>query len=315
MGQRVHDAHVARHFGRSDQAGKNKVFLQAKRTRAVFQPPAPRAVTHEKEFGAGTLPDEVWGDVQQVVMSFELEKAGDHANDEIVGREAETGAPDRVVLSVEKRLEGESAEDAGVLAGLAEAGGEVLAGHGLRHADVMSGERGGEALGAEKNLVGQGALKRPERGAVNGMDDDRNAGAMGGPAPQNSRLAAVGVDDVRPGGAKNPSQSKQGQEVVEGMDGADQGRDDGKDLRARLEGGEQGTFRPGGGTGQEGHFHAGTLLQAENGGDGVFLGAANDQPGDDVGDPHPRRLQRGSNLWSCWVTLVNSSVLWGANLR
>ena len=35
-------------------------------------------------------------------------------------------------------------------------------------------------------------------------------------------------------------------------------------------------------------FDAGFLAQAEHGGDGVFLRAADDQPGDDVGDAHRR---------------------------
>ena len=62
------------------------------------------------------------------------------------------------------------------------------------------------------------------------------------------------------------------------------------------------------------HLDAGTLIEAQDGGDGVFLGAANDQPGDDVGDPHSARPQRPSNLRSCRVTLVNSAVLVGAYL-
>jgi hypothetical protein len=34
-------------------------------------------------------------------------------------------------------------------------------------------------------------------------------------------------------------------------------------------------------------LQAGTVLEAENGRDCIFLCASNDQPGDDVGNPHP----------------------------
>ena len=73
MGQDIHHADVARHFVRWDQPGKNKVFLQSKGARAVFQPLAPRPAAHEQEFCAGTLPDQVRRDVQQVVMPLQFE--------------------------------------------------------------------------------------------------------------------------------------------------------------------------------------------------------------------------------------------------
>ena len=40
--------------------------------------------------------------------------------------------------------------------------------------------------------------------------------------------------------------------------------------------------------GEQMDFDAGFLAQAEHGGDGVFLSAADDQPGDDVRDAHWR---------------------------
>ena len=48
--------------------------------------------------------------------------------------------------------------------------------------------------------------------------------------------------------------------------------------------GFQRTFRAGGRAGNQTDFDAVFLAQAEDGGDGVFLRAADDEPGDDVGD-------------------------------
>ncbi len=163
----------------------------------------------------------------------------------------------------------------------------------------MGCEAGGEALGGAKESVGHETLKRPEGGAVDGVDNDRNARAMGSPAPQNTRLAAVRVDDVGPGRAEFTGQGKQGAKVVERMDGAHEGRDDGKKLRERREGGFEGTFRPAGGAGEEAHLDAGALIEAQDGGDGVFLGAANDQACDDVGDPHSEGEEFNSLDGSC----------------
>ena len=82
-----------------------------------------------------------------------------------------------------------------------------------------------------KESVGCEALKRPEGWAVNGVDNNRNARARAAQPAQNAGLAAVGVDDVGPGRAEFTGQGKQGAKVVQRMDGADEGRDDGKELR------------------------------------------------------------------------------------
>ena len=47
MNQNIHYADIARHVSRSDQAGKDKVFLQAGGPGAIFQPFAPRPIAHE----------------------------------------------------------------------------------------------------------------------------------------------------------------------------------------------------------------------------------------------------------------------------
>ena len=106
---------MARHFVRGNEAGENEMILKAERTDARLQTPAPGPAADEEEFQAGALADEAWGDVNQIVVAFELEEAGNDANDKIVRRDVEAGAPGGVVLGVEKGLEAEAAEDAGVL--------------------------------------------------------------------------------------------------------------------------------------------------------------------------------------------------------
>ena len=62
----------------------------------------------------------------------------------------------------------------------------------------MRGGAGCVTFGGGKNPVGQPSLKRSEGWAVNVVDDHRHARAPGREAAENSRLAAVRVDNVRP---------------------------------------------------------------------------------------------------------------------
>ena len=60
----------------------------------------------------------------------------------------------------------------------------------------MVGDFGGAAFGDGENEIGERALKISKRRAMDVMDDDRHARAFGGEPSENSRLAAVRVDDV-----------------------------------------------------------------------------------------------------------------------
>ena len=70
------------------------------------------------------------------------------------------------------------------------------------------------------------------------------------------------------------------------MHGADQFGDDGQQAGDLGGGWFEGAFRSNGRTGDEFDVEPGFLAQTVDGGEGVFLGAAHDQPGDDVGDAH-----------------------------
>ena len=123
---------------------------------------------------------------------------------------------------------------------------------------------------------------------MNVMDDDRHAGTPGRKAAQDSRLAAVGVDDVRFLLAEDIFQPSQRQPVFQRVNRPDEfghaSEDFGRSGELRL----QRTFGSGGGSGKQINFEAGFLTQAKDGSHGVFLGPADDQPGDDVRDAHRR---------------------------
>ena len=60
----------------------------------------------------------------------------------------------------------------------------------------MVGDFGGVFFGGGENEIGERALEIAERRAVDVMNDDRHARAFRGEASEDSRLAAVRVDDV-----------------------------------------------------------------------------------------------------------------------
>ena len=54
----------------------------------------------------------------------------------------------------------------------------------------------GIALGKPENRIRKKALKRAERRAVDGVDNQRDAGPGGGDAAENAGFAAVSVNNV-----------------------------------------------------------------------------------------------------------------------
>ena len=71
------------------------------------------------------------------------------------------------------------------------------------------------------------------------------------------------------------------------MDRANQGRHDGQQLGTVCERRFQGALRAGGRAGDKAHLDTGLLAQPQDSGHRIFLGSADDQPSDDVNDPHP----------------------------
>ena len=94
------------------------------------------------------------------------------------------------------------------------------------------------------------------------------------------------MHDVRFVSAENLFKLAQREPVLQRMNGADQLRDDGEDFRCAGEFRFQRAFGALRQAGNQVHFDTGFVAQAEDGRNGVFLGAADDEPGDDMGHAH-----------------------------
>ncbi len=267
-----------------DQSGEDEAALEGGLGGEGFEALPPGAISDEEETDVGDAPDEFGCGVEEVVMALEFEEAGDLGDDEVVGQEAELGSESGVWGGVEEGGEGEPGEDAGELGFVADAGGEVLAGHGIGDDDEVVGDPAGDLFGAGEGGIGDRALERAEGGAVDGVDDDGDAGGACGETAEDAGLAGVGVDDVGVMGAEMASEMEEGEEVGPGLDGADEFGDGDESVRERGELGFEGTFRAIGRAGEELDIPVGMVEEAEDGGDGILLGAADDEAGDDVGD-------------------------------
>ena len=108
-------------------------------------------------------------------------------------------------------------------------------------------------------------------------------------APEDAGLAAVGVDDPRAGVPEVRPQSQVGEGIAERMD-----RPNEAGLEAEQSGhgprqGFEGALRSPGGAGDQLHLPIGDSPESQHRGEGVFLGPADDQAGDDMADPHGPR--------------------------
>lgn len=284
--QDVHDSEEGGDVGRWHEAGEDEVPGETEPVDGGLEAGAVGAVADEEESEVGEFADEVRGGGDEVVVTLEGEEAGDGADDEVILGEAEAGAENGVGSGVEVGIEVEAADDAGVLGWETDAGGEVLTGHGLGDGDEVGGEVAGEAFGGAEEEIGGASLERAEGGTVNGVNDDGGAGETGGEAAEEAGLAAVGVDDVGAGGAQVAGEGDEGEGVEGGVNGADEGGKEGEEVRDGAGGGFEGAFGTAGGTGEEADIQAMAGSEAEDGGEGVFLGTADDEAGDEVKDAH-----------------------------
>jgi hypothetical protein len=282
----VHEGDEIGDGGWRHQAGEDEIGGKLEAGDVLFETAAPGAVAHQEETGAGTAGDDGWGGGDEIVVTFEGEEAGDHADDEMIIAETEAFSEGRVRAGFEEWGEVEATEDAGELVGAADAGGEVLLGHGIRDRDEMRGGAGGDGLGDAEGGIGGSFLEWAERWAMDGVDNDGDAGAAGGEAAEETGFTAVGVDDVRAPVSQKAGEGAPGLEVEPWVDGTDEGGDESERDRESAGVGFEGAFGAGGGAGEEFEVEVVPVMEAAEGGDGIFLGAADDEPGDDMSDAH-----------------------------
>ena len=91
----------------------------------------------------------------------------------------------------------------------------------------MGGESGGEFFGSGEYGVGEVALERTERGAVDVVDDDGDFGAGCGDASKDASFAAVGVNNVGLLFFQQAREVLEREEIFQRMNGADECGDEG----------------------------------------------------------------------------------------
>ena len=285
----IHQSHVSRDLGRRHQAGEDEVPCQARRSGHLLEPVAPWPVAHEQEADAWDLPDHLPRDGEDVVVAFELEETRDLADDEVAFAQPELRGERGVAPDREIRRQVEAAEDPRVLVGPSDTGGEVLFCHGIGHGDEVVGHAPGDPLGGGEDGVRERALERPEARSMDAVDDDRDPGLPRREPAQDPGLAAVGVDEVGALLAEYRHEPAVGEPIGPRPHRPDQlGHP-----REATGGGHhrfKGPFASGGRAGDQVDLEAGLRAQPEDGRDGVLLGAADDQPRDDVGDAHGAEL-------------------------
>ncbi|MFM2082835.1 MAG: hypothetical protein RL380_1526 [Verrucomicrobiota bacterium] len=225
MDEQIHEADVRGDFRRRDEAGEDEVFFQAQFPDAPGEGFAENAVADEEKFHTRILADDCGREREEVGVAFERKEAGDFADDEVVRREAVAGAEGGGVFGGGVRSKVEAAEDASVVFRLADASGEVAAGHGVGGGEEVGGDFPGMAFGGAEGEVGERVLEFAEGGAVDVVDDERHSSAVGGETAKKTSFAAVGVDEVGAAVVENLFELAQGAEIFERMDGADEVRD------------------------------------------------------------------------------------------
>ena len=200
--------------------------------------------------------------------------------------ESELLAERKIIGRIQERFEFEAAEDSREHFRFSNSGGEIKFRHRVSGAEKMVGGFGGVAFGGGENKIGQRALKVSERRAVDVMNNDGHSGAFRGEPSENSRLAAVRVDEAGFLFTQNFFQFSERDEIFERMNGADKFGDDGEQAGNFCGFSFERTFRPNRRAGDQIDFDAEFLAQTVDGGEGVFLCATDDEPGDDVRDAH-----------------------------
>src|SRR5581483_10703285 len=85
VNERVHDADISGNVVGWDEAGKDEMLLKPDGPGALLEPAPPFAVADQDKFYPGMPANQIWRDIEQIVVPFQLEQARDFADDEIAG--------------------------------------------------------------------------------------------------------------------------------------------------------------------------------------------------------------------------------------
>ena len=188
---------------------------------------------------------------------------------------------------LEERVGVHAAVDGEELLGPADAGGQRLRGHRVANADDRVTPPGRPALERDVEPVLERRLERPERHAVDRVHDRRHALVPGRGPAEDARLRAVRVHDLglRAGGMPLAAAGRPSSRPRAGSAGPARAspRPSGPAAAARSKRSPSG---PSAGPVIKRHVVVIVMVQAVDRQQRVFLGTAQDQPRDDVDNPH-----------------------------
>ena len=253
------------------------------------QPIAEDAVADPDEADLGVGREHVGGDGDDVVVPFELKQSRDRGKGDLVVREPQlaphVGARTR---RIEKRLGIHTTINREKLLRPADAGGECLLGHRVAYADDRVTSPGRPPLERDVEAVFERRFEFSKGHSVDRVHDRRHFLVPRGRPAEDPCLGAMSVHNLGLDLTKGRPQPPVGLQVDNGPDRPDEL---GKyhNLEAKLRGAiEQIPLRPFRRSGDQGDIVVIVMVQALDRQKRVLLGAADDQPGDDVNDPHFR---------------------------
>ncbi len=187
-------------------------------------------------------------------------------------------------MGIEVPVELHAAVDGRETSRRADPGRDRLLGDDPRDADVVVRERRQRPFDQAQQPVQPGRLVVVEDQAVQGVDHDRRPRRSGRQPAEHAGLRAVRVDDVVPAPLDQAVDLGQRDQVREGVNAASELGND-HQVRRLARAREQVALRPLVDSRRQGHLEVGQSIEALDAQQGVLLGPADDQPGDQVQDP------------------------------
>src|SRR2546423_1120227 len=176
-------------------------------------------------------------------MPFEIRQPRDLPHDDICRGDSEGLTQICIVRRIFERLKGKAAKNPRVLIFATDTGSEILLLHGIGDDDEMRGHLCCVSFGGTEHKIGEGALKRAERRAMNGMNNHWDTGACSGHSAENPRLSAVSVNYIRTLCAERSGESSQGTQVFPRMERTDKSWHNAQGLRCFAKNSFQCAFR------------------------------------------------------------------------
>ena len=268
------------------ETGEVEVAGESELVDALLVVFAEDAIADEEEAGVGECLDDGWCGFDEVVMTFEVKESGDFAEDDVMWLESEFGADfGGWSLGSEKTVDVHTAVDGGVTFGCANAGCEVLGGHGVADGDEMLAPACSGAFGHSVGVPCEWILAEVEGGPVDGMDSG-NVQLVCGESSEDSGFGAVGMDDFGLELAEGAADGTECEQVLPGANAAAEFREY-AEVEAALSGALfERAFGTGAGAGNQADLITVDVVLVVDIEKRVFLGSAEDQSGDDVGGAH-----------------------------